>query len=182
MMATLQWLLFSTCLLVLFMALRFVWLGQQLRRHPHVEPVERAKPEISCELNALVGEIAAIANIATPQLYIRRAALPNAFVVAAIARPELYLTDELLEHCCTTANPLAELTHVLAHEIAHIRRGDAIPLGLLHWLRGCAVMPARFRRRCERHIAIIEKDADCEARQLVQRLSDIGPETTDESG
>lgn len=129
-MQLLQWLAIALTAISLLVILDISQAWFRLRNHAHIETVEDAKPEIANDLKCLIADISAAAEIPAPSLFIRRAAMPNAFVAAAISRPELYLTDELLEQC---DNSLDELTKVICHEIAHIQRGDALKLGLLNY-------------------------------------------------
>ncbi len=164
-------LLFATAVIVL--GLRLLWAWRRLRTHPHVEPIEIAHPSIAHEMQQMVAEIAEIAGVAPPPVFIRRAALPNAFVMVSITRPELYLTDELLEQCSS----LEELKRIICHEIAHIKRGDAIPLGLLtlatQWGRKLAI--ASLANFFDKRIANIEHAADLEARTIFRAMKTTPP-------
>ncbi|WP_241697006.1 M48 family metalloprotease [Mariprofundus sp. KV] len=155
---------------------QLVWAWRRLKRHPHVEIVELAKPEISAELNTLVEVVANTAGVAPPQLYVRRASLPNAFMIAAIIRPELYLTDELLEHCDSRDDGLNHLTQTICHEIAHIKRGDAIRLGFLTWVMHTASSLSihSVAKSVLLKIDSIEVAADNEASFLYARLNEKG--------
>jgi len=152
---------------------RLLWARYSLRPHPHVEPVEIAKPEISNALHRLVNNIADIADVAPPPIYIRRAALPNAFIVAGIFRPELFLTDELLEQC----DNLEELERIICHEIAHIQHADALPLGLLTLgLQYCQPFPLPFLTNYfQRHINQIEQAANKQAEHLFNNIDNSKP-------
>ena len=130
-MQFLQLVAIAIALISLLATLHLSWAWFRFRTHPHIESIEIAEPSIAIELKQLVAEIATIAGVPAPPLYIRRAAMPNAFVVTAIFRSELYLTDELLEHCNELENGLEKLTLAICHEIAHIQRGDALRVGLL---------------------------------------------------
>lgn len=171
-MAFIEWAILTAVLIAVIIVCRLLWAWLRLKSHAHVEPVEVADPSIASELNQLVEQIARQAGVAPPPLFIRRAALPNAFVVATMLRPELYLTDELLEQCNASTNPLEMLTRVLSHEISHIRRGDALRLGLLAWLSqiftGAGLR--RLAARCTQSIENIEHLTDVEADQLMQQL------------
>jgi len=171
-MAFIEWAILTVVLIALIIVCRLLWAWLRLKSHAHVEPVEVADPSIASEMNQLVADIATLAGVATPPVFIRRAALPNAFVVATVLRPEIYLTDELLEQCNASANPLNMLTRVLSHEISHIRRGDGLWLGLLTWLSHIFTgtgMP-RLAATCTQRIAGIEQQADIEVDQLMQQL------------
>lgn len=167
--------LFFILLVVLsiVMALRLIWATFKLRTHPAVESVETAHPELAEYLKALVSDIAEVANIPNaPHLHIRRAALPNAFIVASIFKPDLFLTDELLEHCNSMENGLDELTMVLCHEIAHLKRHDAIPLGLLTYAEqwGDKLQLNGLKHSVQKQIQKIESETDKVANNLFQQL------------
>ena len=165
------------CLLIatatIAIALRLLWAWHKLRSHPHIEPIEIAQPSIAKEMKQLVAEVANIAGIVPPAVYIRRAALPNAFIVAGIFRPELFLTDELLEQC----GNLEDLKRVICHEIAHIKRGDEISLGMLtlatQWSRMLAIhFPVNY---FQKRITKIEHAADLEARTIFRAMKTTPP-------
>ena len=171
-MESLIFILLAIAAIALFVVIKLLWAWYRLRSHPHVESIEVANPEVAADLNALIAEVAAAAGIAAPPLYIRRAALPNAFIVAAIIRPELYLTDELLEECDGQADGLHQLMHTICHEIAHIKRGDAIKLGILTWLTHTVASFSMNSNggifQCK--IELIEDAANVEADSLMVRL------------
>ena len=169
-MLVLQWIAITLLIISLLAILDLALAWFRLTTHPHIDPIEVAKPEIAFELNQLVAEVAAAAAISPPPIYIRRAAMPNAFVMAAISRPELYLTDELLEHC---DNSLEELTRVICHEVSHIQRGDAFKLGFLtygaQWSSRLSLkwLKTIFQSAIDR----IEQETDARGEQLVARLN-----------
>jgi len=165
------------CLLIaaatIAIALRLLWAWYKLRSHPHVEPIEIAQPSIANAMQQMVAEVANIAGIAPPPVFIRRAALPNAFIVAGIFRPELFLTDELLEQC----DNLEDLKRVICHEVAHIKRGDDIALGILtlasQWSRKLAMTSlANFS---EKRIGKIEHATDLAAQAIFQTMETASP-------
>jgi len=157
----------------LYVMIKLIWVWYRLRFHPHVERIEIAFPAIAPELNALVDEVATVAGVSTPALYIRRAALPNAFIVATIIRPELYLTDELLEDCDRRQDGLNRLIHTVCHEIAHIKRGDAPKLCFLTWLMHLtsALCLPSLANAVSKKIGSIEQDTDIEANHLAGMLA-----------
>ncbi|MBL4760686.1 MAG: M48 family metalloprotease [Mariprofundaceae bacterium] len=159
-------------------AIRLTWAWYRLQTHPSIETIEIAKPEIAEAIHALTQQISQTAQVPSPRLFIRRAALPNAFIIACIWKPDLYLTDELLEQCEQHHDPLAYLTFVLCHEIAHIQRGDAIQVGLLTYSHQWTEL-LKFKtisQHIEKNLAHIEQQTDALAEALMQRhLED--PET-----
>jgi len=171
-MAVLQWLVAAMAAISILMAARLIWAWQRLRSHPHVETIDIANPEIALELKQLVADVAGIAEVSIPQLYIRRSQLPNAFVVAAIIRPELFLTDELLEYCDNQENGLQQLTFSICHEIAHIQRDDPLRLGLLTYAsQWTSILGLQsLEEMAHEKIADIERQTDMEAEQLVHHL------------
>jgi len=160
--------------IALYTVTKLAWLWYRLRFHPHVERVEVAFPAIAHELNALVAEVATAAGVSAPALYIRRAALPNAFIVATIIRPELYLTDELLEDCDNRPDGMNHLIHTVCHEIAHIKRGDAIKLCFLTWLMHLtsALCLPSLANTFREQIGSLELDTDIEANHLAGMLAE----------
>ena len=143
-------------------ALYFLWVWQRLRQHPHVQPVEIAVPSIAQELNGVVSQVSAIAGVRAPRLFIRRAELPNAFVVASFMRPELYMTDELLEWLDQQHDGTDQLYRIVCHEIAHIKLHHEIPMGIANMMQlvgkklGIKVATTMGSRWIER----MENDAD----------------------
>jgi len=172
-MLWLEWICLLITTFAIALALRLLWAWHRLRSHPHIEPIAIAKPAISNALQNLIASVANIADIAPPPVYIRRAALPNAFIVAGIFRPELFLTDELLEQCTS----LTELERIICHEVAHIKRGDAIPLGILtlltQWSRMLAV--PFLLHYCQKRIDSIEHAANLEAEAFFQTIKTTAP-------
>jgi len=172
-MILLEWACIFIAIISTFLALRLVWAWHRLRSHPHVEPIEIAKPSISDSLHNLVKQVASIADVDAPPIYIRRAALPNAFIVAGIFRSEIFLTDELLEQCSN----IDELEHVICHEIAHIKHGDALPLGLFTLGLQCSqtlslsFLVNYFQKRIDH----IEHAADMQAHQLFDSMNRSKP-------
>jgi len=168
-----EWICLLLVVTVIAIGLQLLWAWHKLRTHPHVETIEIAKPAISQELGNLVTKVAYVADVTPPPVYIRRAVLPNAFIVAGIIRPELFLTDELLEQC----ESLETLERIICHEIAHIKRGDAIPLGMLmlasQWSRKLAMTSLAnfFEKRIDR----IEHVTDLEARTIFQAMKTTPP-------
>jgi len=171
-MTWLPWLAAMLSAMFFMLVLRFLWAWLTLHRHPQVEPIEIAKPSIAENLNHLVADIATLAGVPPPSVYIRRAQLPNAFVVAAIGRPELYLTDEMLEYCNEIENGLDRLTFVICHEIAHLHNGDALSLGLLTYaIQWCLLLRLkRLGQYFQYQINVIERQADADAELLVREL------------
>jgi len=158
-------------LLLALPAIRLTWAWYHLQTHPSIETIEIAKPEIAEAIHALTQQISQTAQVPSPRIFIRRATLPNAFIIACIWKPDLYLTDELLEQCEQHDDPLAYLTFVLCHEIAHIQRGDAAQVGLLtyalQWTELLKLKPSC--KRIESKLAHIEQQTDALAKTLMQR-------------
>lgn len=170
---------FIQCFLAVIVAIAFFviarlsWASYKLRNHPSVEPIAIAHPEIAPELNQLIHDISKAANLDfSPALFVRRGALPNAFIAAVIIRPELFISDELLEQCDTCNNGLEELMRVLCHEIAHLQRHDAIRLGLLTYIEQSShVLRLKFTERfAQNKIAHIEKQTDLAADEIFKKV------------
>ena len=163
----------ATAALVAGFCLR-AWL--RLRNHPHVEPLERAAPDLAPSLNEMVRRMAARIGVEPPPIRIRRARLPNAFVVASFLRPELYLTDELLEECDQREDGLDFLEQAICHELMHIRRGDALPLGALHMAAfvASALGLHRLESRFMDRIEAIERETNADVRAFLGQPGDSG--------
>jgi len=161
----------SLILLLAFPAIRLTWAWYRLQNHPSIETIEVAKPEVAEAIHTLTQQISQAAQVPSPNLFIRRAALPNAFIVACIWKPDLYLTDELLEQCEQHDDPLSYLTFVLCHEIAHIKRGDAIQVGLLTYTNQWAELLKlkTISKRIEKKLNQIEQQTDTLAEILMQK-------------
>ncbi|MDX8414254.1 MAG: M48 family metalloprotease [Mariprofundales bacterium] len=144
----------------------------RVRYHRCVQPLAQAIPEVAGEIQFLAKRIALIAGVPLPQLFVRRAALPNAFVLATIARPELYLTDELFESLDEQPDSLDQLTKVLCHEIAHIRLNHAVTIGLwtIVQMAGNSLGIALFESWACQKIAQLEVAADQYANQIFTRM------------
>jgi len=175
-MESLQWAVAFVGSVSTLVAMRLSWASYSLRSHPEVEPIEIAHPELSEHLHMMVSHISSIAKLkSSPSLFVRRAALPNAFIVASTFRPELYLTDELFEYCNECENPLQKLEQVICHEIAHLKRGDAIPLGLLtyayQWSSNLRLKPVH--QLVQSKISHIENETDKVAEELFKELNNL---------
>jgi len=170
-MISLEWMCILIASIAILISVRLVWAWHHLRSHPHVEPIEIAKPSISEPLNNLVKQVASIAKVDAPPIYIRRASMPNAFILAGIFRPELFLSDELLEQC----QSIEALEHVICHEIAHIQHGDALPLGLLTMGLQCCQLFPFLMHYLQRHIDKIEQVADKQANHLLNSINRSKP-------
>lgn len=98
------------------------------------QPVD---PRQAPHLWAMVRELAGLAGVVPPRLFLVEASAANAFVVGrASRRAALVVTSGILRLLDE-----AELRAVLAHELAHVLRGDMLPAtlaaalgGLLAWL------------------------------------------------
>jgi heat shock protein HtpX len=81
------------------------------------------KPDEKPELQALVGRVAAQADLPAPRVAIARSWAPNAFSVGLTERRAVVaFTSELLRRDLTPA----ELEAVVAHELAHIANRDGV--------------------------------------------------------
>jgi len=168
-MILLEWICILIASITMLISVRLLWAWHHLRSHPHVETIEVAKPSISAPLHNLVKQVASIAQVKAPPIYVRRASMPNAFILAGIFRPELFLSDELLEQC----HSIEALEHVICHEIAHIKHADALPLGLLTLsIQYCqALHISCLANYFQKHIDYIEQAADKQANQLFNSIN-----------
>jgi len=164
-----QYIILACTFLASASLLHLSWALYSLHHHPSIEPIAIAQPEISATLQQLLEQLSQLAEITTPDIYIRRAALPNAFVVASVFRQDIYLTDEMLETCDEQDNPLDYLSFVLCHEICHIKRNDSIRLGILTYA-GWAATCLRLRNinaYIEQKTRYIEQQTDSMADKLL---------------
>jgi len=159
----------------LIMVIHLWWVWKNIRFHSDVEPIEIAfhDQELVGAIHNLVKKISEQAGIRPPALFIRRAQLPNAFVVATIMRSELYFTDEFFEEANNRDDKLHYFLSAICHEIAHLKNNDHIPLGLLNYLKYLATTFGinRLAYQCEQHINRIEEQADCTANLLLENFS-----------
>lgn len=160
------------CTIALLMAAYVLWAWYRLHHHPHVEHLQVALPDVADEFHSLIRLVAGAAGVSTPDVYVRRAALPNAFVLAATIRPELYLTDELLEFLDGQDDGFQRLVFILCHEMAHLELGHALPMGVAQFfeLLGDKVGLPFIRKFGAHRIARMEEEADVRARQLTDLL------------
>jgi len=155
----------------LSIALHLLWAWWRIHSHPHVEPAYIAIPEIEPYLSRMISDISKIAEITPPELFVCRARLPNAFVIATIMRAELFITDELLEEANDQHDKLRYLTGIICHEIAHLKNNDSIRLGLISYIHNLsAFMKIRLiEKACSRRILKIEQQAHLTANELSQQ-------------
>jgi len=167
-----QFSMLFTGLLAAIITLHLLWSSYRLQHRCDIEPIEVAEPEIAAALQQLLVELSQLAGVTTPKLFIRRAALPNAFVIATIVKQDIYLTDELLESCNEQDDPLTQLTFVLCHEISHIKHNDAMILGLLHyadWI--LAFLHVKYlQAQIYKKNRMIEQHADASAHHLLRQM------------
>ena len=162
------WIVGAVGLAALLIALHLTWAWWRIRTHAHVEPLHIASLGISHELHQLTHELGQLAGVERPLLFVRRARLPNAFVIAAIMRPEIYLTDELLEEASLREDGDDYLIGVLCHEIAHIKLNDNVRYGFWSYLDllGSIFHLQAFCAVSRKRITAIEREADKTANQL----------------
>ena len=96
------------------------WFSDRIAlRASRAQPVE---PGTNPELEAMVQELAQLANVPTPRLYTIASEQPNAFATGRNAmHAALAVTDGLLQQL-----PPEQVKGVLAHEFAHIQNRDIL--------------------------------------------------------
>ena len=162
-----------TALLELTVSASLLLAWKTIHSHPHVQPLDEViSADIALHLKTIIAKISNLAGIETPNIYICRAELPNAFAVASIMRTELFLTDELLEEANNKENKLEYLTMVLCHEIAHIQHNHSLEPGL--WTYGFKVgiffRVQAIHRYCKNRLIRLEDQADISAKALYEKM------------
>ena len=96
------------------------WFSDRIAlRASRAQPVE---PGTNPELEAMVQELARLANVPTPRLYTIASEQPNAFATGRNAKhAAVAVTDGLLQQL-----PPEQVKGVLAHEFAHIKNRDIL--------------------------------------------------------
>ena len=151
-----------------------LWLCKhKLHNHHHVNTLEKALPIHAPHVYQLIQELSSIANIDTPEVFIYRAALPNAFVAAMPLQANLYIADELFEEANeSTSNPLQVLAYTLAHEIAHLKQKHAFKHALYTYLTFLQVYG--LTAWAKKKLCVIEKEADAEAENIMKQFNTQG--------
>jgi len=159
--------------IALSIALHLLWAWRNIHKNPHVEPAHIAIPDTEPYLSQLISEISNIAGVNSPALFVCRAQLPNAFVVATIMRAEIFVTDELLEAANDRQDRLNYLIRVICHEIAHLKNKDSIRLGLLTYIANLAgfLKLRMVENKCNQLITKIEQRAHLTADQLFEEVT-----------
>ena len=110
------------------------------------QPVD---PRQAPHLWAMVRDLAHLAGVAPPRLFVVEASAANAFVVGrASRRAALVVTSGILRLLDE-----AELRAVLAHELAHVLRGDMLPATLAAALGGLLAVVSRAGMAVDDHPA-----------------------------
>ena len=110
--------------------------GRLVLRLYRAQPVD---PRQAPHLWAMVRELAGLADVAPPRLFVVEASAANAFVVGRVSRrAALVVTSGILRLLDE-----AELRAVLAHELAHVLRGDMLPATLAAALGGLLAVVSR---------------------------------------
>lgn len=133
--------------------------------HPHVAPLAEALPVHAPLVADLTKELADIAGVPAPDIYVYRAALPNAFVSIRHLRPEMFLADELFEQVNhDQGRAVLELADTIAHELAHVKLHQTLAHAIFWWMKssniGTGIASVALRR--------IEREADVEAEKVMQ--------------
>lgn len=153
-------------------ALSAIWLWQRMRRakdtilhHPHVQPLDEALPVHGELIRELVNDLANIATVPAPEVFVYRANLPNAFVTQLHRRPKLFLADETFELANRDrGHTIDRLAAVIAHELAHLKLRQTRKHACLWWLARVGIPFAR------NGLARIEADADREAERILRQF------------
>ena len=173
-MIVISFLIGTISLIALLLSSYFWWARYKITNHPNVEPIHIAHPSIAEEMTNLVEHIAAIARTPSPKVFVFRSKLPNAFIVPSTRNPRLFLADELFEACNALGADagLKHLERAICHEIAHLKRRDALPLGVIELI---SILGQRLRLKSFIHSSnnwrdSIERQTDNMAISLLQSL------------
>ena len=153
-------------------------------RNPNVEQIHIAHPAIAEEVQTMVERIASIAEVPTPEVFIFRAELPNAFIISSRKKPLLFLADELFEECDELGSEkgLAKLEWAICHEIAHIKERHALKSGITETLdlAGQRLKVNRFTALAVNRRTTIEHQANARAKILFKKIECFSrPQNTD---
>jgi len=166
--------LISISLVLLGLAIYFLRARNQIARHPNVEPIHLAHPTLAEEVQSMVERIAIIAEVPTPEVFIFRAELPNAFIIPSRKKPLLFLADELFEACDDLGSEkgLAKLEWTICHEMAHIMERHALKSGITETLdlAGHRLKIKKLLELAQKRRVIIENQADARASILHEEL------------
>jgi len=143
-----------------------IWLcKRRLLNHQFVIPLSAAFPANAPLIRAMVDELAGILDISTPEVFVYRARISNAFVTAMALRAELYIADEAFESANEHENPLKSLASLIAHELAHIKLNHSLEHAVWLYLSSISLLTNKAFQALQR----IEEEADCLADQVCRR-------------
>jgi len=164
----------TTLFLMLLLGISLhLWLCKhKLHQHHHINSLEKALPIHAPHVQQLIQELSSIANIVEPDVFVYRAALPNAFVAAMPLQANLYIADELFEKANEARDPLHTLAYILAHEIAHLKQKHAFKHAFYTYLT--FVQVCGLTTWAKRKLCVIEEEADIEAENIVRQFYSQG--------
>ncbi|MDX8407917.1 MAG: M48 family metalloprotease [Mariprofundaceae bacterium] len=147
-----------------------LWNGnQRLLHNPHVQPLAIALPVQGILIQQLINDMAKIAEIHPPEVFVYRACLPNAYIASMPLRPELFLSDEALEQASESNSPIEYMAQLIGHEMAHIRLHHALfhaPIMYLAQSRFFLFFP--MRTICQVALKKIEASADNDGARIAR--------------
>jgi Zn-dependent protease with chaperone function len=149
--------------------IRLWYCAKHLKQHIHVNSLERALPVNAVWVYKLLQELAHIASIDVPEVFVYRAELPNAFVAAMPLRSEIYIADELFEDANASHNPIATLTQTLAHEVAHLKLNHSFAHAIYTYLSYQHI--PTLSNFAKNKLQKIEQEADNEAERIAFQLN-----------
>ncbi len=138
-----------------------------------VMTLRQAFPVYHEKYEALLEDLARLAGIPAPTMYVYQAELPNAFVMIEKMHPVIFVSDEVLRRAeQTKGSRLDYLVGIIAHELGHLACRHGRRHLLWSWL---LAISGRLRWRglrltCLRQLRALETEADNFAARIVNRF------------
>jgi len=143
---------------------------RHLIQHSHVMPLNQALPVQGNLIQQLISDMASIAEVLPPEVFVYRARLPNAYIAAMPLRPELFLSDEALEQANESDRPLENLAQLVGHELAHIRLHHALYHAAITFIaQSQSFIFFPLRSLCLVSLNKLESSADLEGSHIAKR-------------
>jgi len=138
--------------------------SRRLFQHQHVSPLAIALPVQGEPIQLMINDMSHCAGIPSPEVFVYRARLPNAFIASAPLRTELFISDEALEEASESANPLDTLAQLIGHELAHIKlRHGLYHVTIMYIAQSTGVWLTPLKKICLSRLNKLEVAADKES-------------------